>query len=229
MESRANEKVELLACQRCGNQSARRYQLLDFGGSESEQEFWLCVGCARQERKQLQAQSASTEGLTRQELIAELDRFFAASGVFDICARCHQQGTGCCPPTCRVMGKAGCDPNNKLGKTVFCATFVCSALLSAISECDPEVGRTLKWIKRELGSAEFHVYEMITRVPAEAREPVLPLMLPRRYPKLPSLNGQAIKEKLLALTEEVLKIRRIWREAEQQELAAVKLMAGQSE
>lgn len=217
-----------LACQQCGNPSARRYQLFEFAASESEQEFWLCVGCARQKRKQLQAQFASPEGLTRQELIAELDRFFADSGVFDICAGCHNQGTGCCPPTCRVMGKAGCDPNSKFGKTVFCATFVCSALLNAISECDPEVGRTLRWVKRELGEAEFHIYEMITRVPAEAREPVRPLALPRRYPKLPNLNGQTIKEKLLALTEEVLELRRIWREQEQQEIAAVNLKAGQS-
>ena len=60
------------------------------------------------------------------ELIVELDRFFAASGVFEICGKCHQQGTGCCPPTCRVMGTAGGDPNNKRGKTVFCAAFICS-------------------------------------------------------------------------------------------------------
>lgn len=220
MEGRTSERIEELACQRCGNHSARQYQLFDFGASESEQEFWLCVSCARQERKQLQAQSDSTEGLTRQELIAELDRFFAASGVFDICGGCHQQGTGCCPPTCRVMGTAGCDPNNKYGKTVFCATFVCSALLNAISECDPEVGRTLRWVKRELGEAEFHIYEMITRVPAEAREPIRPLILPRRYPALPNLNGEAIKEKLLALTEEVLEIRRRWHQEERRESPA---------
>lgn len=118
------------------------------------------------------------------------------------------------------MGTAGCDPNNKFGKTVFCTTFVCSALLNAISECDPEVGRTLRWVKRELGEAEFHIYEMITRVPAEAREPVRPLILPRRYPALPNLNGEAIKEKLLALTEEVLEIRRRWHEEERRESPA---------
>ncbi len=127
------------------------------------------------------------------------------------------------------MGAAGCDPNNKFGKTVFCATFVCSALLNAIAECDAETARTLKWIKSELGVAEFPIYEMITRVPAEAREPVRPLILPRRYPKPPDLSGEAIKEKLLALTDEVLELRRIWREQERQELTAVKLKAGQSE
>ncbi len=207
----------MLTCARCSKPDAHHYQLVSFGqpGELSEErEFLLCVRCARDERKRLQLKSEPVEGLTRNELIAELDQFFAASGVFDICARCHQQRTGCCPPTCRVMGKAGCDQNNKLGKTVFCATFVCSALLNAISECDPELGRTLRWVKRELGLAEFHIYEMITRVPAEAREPVRPLILPPRYPKPAGLNGETIKEKLLALTEEVLEIRRIWREQE---------------
>ena len=159
------------------------------------------------------------EGLTRQELIAELDRFFAAAGVFEICGRCHQQGTGCCPPTCRVMGAAGCDPANKFGKTVFCAAFVCSALLNAISECDAELGRTLKWIKRELGPVEFHIYEMITRVPADAREPLRPLALPKWYSKLAGLeDGGRIREALLSLTGEVLEIRRRWHEEEQHDL-----------
>src|SRR5262249_20574598 len=150
---------------------------------------------------------------------SELDRFFAASGVFDICGRCHQQGTGCCPPTCRVIGAAGCDPNNKRGKTVFCAAFVCSALLNAISECDPEIGLTLRWIKRELGPAEFHIYEMITRVPAEAREQVRPLALPRRYPRPKGLSelpedGGKMREKLAAMVDEVLALRRQWHELE---------------
>ncbi len=223
MKTLTRDTSEKQTCERCGNISARRYQDFNFDpldNTANEREFLLCVSCARHKRTQIQLQPASAIGFTRQELIGELDRFFAASGVFDICAGCHQQGTGCCPPTCRVMGKAGCDPNNKLGKTVFCATFVCSALLNAISECDPEVGRTLKWVKRELGIAEFHIYEMITRVPAEAREPVRPLALPVRYPKPPNLNGEAIKEKLLALTEEVLEIRRRWHEEERRESTA---------
>ncbi len=218
-------------CAHCEAETARLYQLIKFDAADqspNSEELFLCVRCARMERKRLQTQPETSEGVTRKELISLLDRFFAASGVFDICARCHQQGTGCCPPTCRVMGVAGCDPKNKFGKTVFCATFICSALLHAIAECDAETARTLKWIKRELGAAEFPIYEMITRVPAEAREPVRPLALPCRYPKPPDLNGEAIKEKLLALTEEVLELRRIWREQEQQELAAVKLKAGQS-
>src|SRR5262245_54605857 len=169
----------------------------------------LCARCARSERKRLKAEPDLEDGLTRGELIAALDRFFAASGVFDICRRCHEQGTGCCPPTCRVMGSAGCDPNNKYGKTVFCGAFICSALLNAISECSPDTGRTLKWVKTEVGSAEFPIYEMITRIPRQEREPLRPLALPRRYP-LPvggSLTGLAdgaeIKERLGALAPEV--------------------------
>ncbi len=174
----------------------------------------LCVRCARSLRRELQAAPEVAPGLTRSELIAALDGFFAASGVFDICGRCHAQGTGCCPPTCRVMGAAGCDPNNRYGKTVFCAAFVCSALLNAISECDPDVGRELKRIKNELGPAEFHIYEMITRVPADAREPVRPLTLPKTYPAPAALDGAKLRERLLALAEEVLEIRRRWRSQE---------------
>lgn len=216
----------LLNCTRCDVAGAHRYQFFTFAGLENltgefhdEQEFVLCVGCARQQRARLQAELDLSEGLTREELIAELDRFFAASGVFEICGRCHQQGTGCCPPTCRVMGTAGCDPANKFGKTVFCAAFVCSALLNAISECDPEIGRALKWIKRELGPAEFRVYEMITRVPSQAREPVRPLALPKRYPRPKGLeDGGQIREALLQLTDEVLDIRRQWHDQETREL-----------
>ena len=178
----------------------------------------MCAKCARDERKRLKARPDPDDGLTRQELIAALNRFFASSGALDICRRCHEQGTGCCPPTCRVMGAKGCDPNNKYGKTVFCAAFVCGALLYAISECDAEAARALKWVKTELGAAEFRIYEMITRVPAQARELVRPLALPRRYPQPAGLeNGVKIKDKLSALAPEVLEIRRRWRELERQE------------
>jgi hypothetical protein len=208
-------------CGVCGAGEARRYQLVDFckpNEPGDEREFILCVRCARAERKQLKARPDPDDGLTRQELIAALDRFFASCGAFDICRRCHEQGTGCCPTTCRVMGGQGCDPNNKYGKTVFCAAFVCGALLNAISECDAEAGRALKWLKTGLGAAEFHVYEMITRVPAQSREPVRPLALPRRYPQPAELeNGVKIKEKLRALAPEVLEIRRRWRAVELKE------------
>lgn len=228
------EQSEKLICKRCGVAEAHQYQLFTFAKLENangefhdECEFVLCVGCARQERTRLRAELEPDDGLTREELIAELDRFFAASGVFEICGRCHQQGTGCCPPTCRVMGAAGCDPDNKRGKTVFCAAFICSALLNAISECDPEIGRTLRWIKRELGPAEFHIYEMITRVPASAREPIRPLALPARYPKLEGLeDGQRIREKLLGLIEEVLEIRRRWAMQEVMESTGAKEKLG---
>lgn len=213
-----------LTCSRCGAPGVHRYQLISFsppGEPAEEHEFILCVQCAREERKRLSASPIEPElleGLTRQELIAELDSFFAASGVFEICGRCHAQGTGCCPPTCRVMGAAGCDPNNKRGKTVFCAAFVCSALLNAISECDPEIGRTLRWVKRELGPAEFRIYEMITRVPKEMGEPLRPLALPKHYPRPEDLdNGGRIREGLLSLTGEILEIRRRWHEQETRE------------
>ncbi|HKQ74671.1 MAG TPA: hypothetical protein VJ810_13350 [Blastocatellia bacterium] len=209
-------------CDGCGAGGARRYQLLGFGvfgEPGDERESQLCARCARAERKRLKAEPDPGDGVTREELIAALDRFFASSGVFDICRRCHEQGTGCCPPTCRVMGANGCDPNNKYGKTVFCATFVCGALLNAISECDAEASRALRWAKNELGVAEFRLYEMITRVPAEAREPVHQLTLPRRYPRAQGLEcGDKIKEKLSALANEVLEVRRRWRELERQEV-----------
>jgi hypothetical protein len=210
-----------IKCGVCGAGEAHCYQLVNFGKPNElgdEREFMLCVHCARSERKRLKAEPDPAAGLTRQELIAALDRFFASSGASDICRRCHEQGTGCCPPTCRVMGTQGCDPNNKYGKTVFCAAFVCGALLNAISECDAEAARALKWVKKELGVAEFRIYEMITRVPSPSREPVRPLALPRRYPRPDELeNGGKIKERLNALATEVLEIRRRWRELERQD------------
>ncbi len=202
-------------CQSCGAANARRYRLYTLaprGEPHEESDFVLCPRCARDERYQ----RAETPGeITRHELIAELDRFFAASGVLEICRRCHEQGTGCCPPTCRVIGSQGCDPNNKFGKTVFCAAFICSALLNAVSECDPEIGRILRWVKRDLGPAEFRIYQMITRVPATAREPVRQLALPRRYPHLVGLeDGTKIKAQLSELADEVLQLRRQWRRLE---------------
>jgi hypothetical protein len=208
-------------CMTCGVRAAKRYLLVDPGGPgdpTDEREFLLCARCARAERKRLAAQPPPAGGLTRGEFIEALDRFFASSAVFEVCRRCHEQGTGCCPPTCRVMGANGCDPNNRYGKTVFCGIFVCGALLNAISECDPETARALKRMKTELGAAEFHIYEMITRVPRREREPARPLALPRRYPQPVGLeNGGAIREKLLALAPEVLEIRRRWGQLERQE------------
>jgi hypothetical protein len=192
-----------------------------FGEPGDEREFQLCAWCARAERNRLNARpnnGGPDSELTRGEMIAALDRFFASSGVIDICRRCHEQGTGCCPTSCRMMGASGCDPNNEYGKTVFCASFVCGALLNAISECDAEAARALKWVKTEIGKAEFHIFEIITRVPSPSREPVRPLALPRLYPQPTALeNGYKIKDKLEALAHEVLEIRRQWRELELQE------------
>jgi hypothetical protein len=208
-------------CRSCSAGGAHRYQLVSFGKSgepSGEREFLLCARCARAERKRLKALPELEGARAREELIVELDRFFAASGVFDICRRCHEQGTGCCPPSCRVMGTRGCAPANKYGKPVFCAAFVCGALLSAITECDAETGRELKRIKSELGPAEFRVYEMVTRVPAKAREPVRPLVLPKTYPRPASLDGGKIRAGLSELADEVLAIRRRWRESEKREI-----------
>ncbi len=207
-------------CQRCGAAGAVRGQRFDpasYPAPARVAELQLCRRCLRRERRELPILPAprptrpvpAEQWLTRRELIARLDQFCAEAGLFEICARCHQQGTGCCPPTCRVMGTAGCDPRNRYGKTVFCAAFLCSALLNAIREIDPETGRILAWVKREIGPAEFHLYEMITRVPAAAREPEQPLQLPERYPA-PPLDGRAerIRAGLVALTAEILEIRR---------------------
>lgn len=170
----------------------------------------LCAKCARLRRHQPVSTSDLPPLLTRAELIALVDRFWHESGAGEICRRCHEQGTGCCPPMCRYLGAEGC-----LRKNVFCTGFVCSALLNAIAECDAETGRRLKWIKTQVGVAEFRLYEMVTRVPAVDREAVRPLTLPAAYPGPLRLDGASVKDKLLAMTGEVLEIRRCWHTEEQ--------------
>jgi hypothetical protein len=214
-------------CRICGIQPAhagQTFELAEYPGECTVTEIPLCAGCTRQMRRNEMRRdemrrelpvvvdsSGSTGHLTRHELIARLDRFFAAAGVFEICGACHRQGTGCCPPTCRVMGRNGCDPDNRYGKTLFCAAFICSALLNAIAEIDPETGRTLRWIKGQIGPTEYHIYEMITRVPAAAREPERPIRLPATYP-IPPLDGRGelIRESLISMSDEILEIRRNW-------------------
>lgn len=192
---------------------------------EVVEERWLCPRCARAARRARPSPHTSSPGmagalLSRRELIDRLDTFFAESGVHEICARCHRQGTGCCPPSCRVMGNAGCDPNHPTGKTVFCATFLCSALLNTISELDPALGRSLQQSKKVLGNPEFHLYQLITRVPRAERETEIPLRLPERYPLPEGLDrGPALRPALLALAEEVLAIRRLWQKEEQKEIS----------
>ena len=128
-------------------------------------------------------------------------------------AACHEQGTGCCPPSCRIIGPQGCAS----GKTLFCATFLCSALLNALSEADPDTGRLLKWLKREVGVTEWRVFQMFTRVPQSERDAERPLTLPQRYPDPGALDGERLKTMLAALAEEVLEMRRHWHVQEERE------------
>lgn len=220
-------------CQECQRPAARRYQ--DYAivpvatpgrfDLEVVEEGWRCPRCARAARRALPSPGASSPEvagplLSRRELIDRLDAFFAESGVHEICARCHRQGTGCCPPSCRVMGSAGCDPTHPTGKTVFCATFLCSALLNTISELDPALGRSLQQSKKVLGTPEFHLYQLITRVPRAERETEIPLRLPERYPLPEGLDrGPDLRPSLIALAEEVLAIRRLWQKEEREEIS----------
>jgi hypothetical protein len=194
-------------CEKCGGARARRYQTFGFeapGVPVDERHARLCVRCARAERRRLRLEGAAPEGLTRDEIIAELNRFFAASGVLEICRRCHEQGTGCCPPTCRSVTTTGCADK----KTLWCAGFVCGALLNAIAECEPETARALKWLKQSVGVTEFRLYEMKARVPSAHCEPERPLILPRRYPFPANLgDAEALRPKLESLAEEVLEVR----------------------
>ena len=54
------------------------------GEPSDEHEFVLCVRCAREARKRRQEEPASAESLTREELIAMLDRFAHAFAEFPI-------------------------------------------------------------------------------------------------------------------------------------------------
>lgn len=200
--------MQEVLCEQCGASGTRRYQRFEFeavGIPVDEQHRFLCVTCARGERRRVRTGDDESQGLTRDEIIAALNRFFDESGGLEICGRCHAQGTGCCPQSCRSLTPSGCADK----KTLWCAGFICSALLNAIAECDAEVGRTLKWLKQSVGVTEYRLYEMKARVPTAHREPERPLLLPRRYPFPQNLgDGKALAPKLSALAEEVLEIRR---------------------
>ena len=168
----------------------------------------LCRLCARKLRRELPLHPG--QRLARQTYIAELDRFWDESGASEICRRCHEQGTGCCPPMCRYVSASGCTRKN-----VFCTSFVCSALLNAVWDCDPEQGRILKALKKNPGHSEFRLYEMVTRVPAADREMVRPLQLAGDFPSLDGLNAKLLAERLPALENEILEIRKVWKRAEQ--------------
>lgn len=211
----------MASCEQCGAEGGVTFEACEFNPRTRErldQTFVLCVACARRKRRSEWSAVSQADGLTRAELIERLDRFFLTSGIFDICGRCHAQGTGCCPPTCRVLGKQGCDQNNKYGKTIFCGTFICGALLTAIAECSPEIARSLQWLKREVGPVEFRVYEMISRTPSRGRATERILALPQSYPRLSELDdGAGLKQNLLRLADEVLAIRRQWKKEENED------------
>jgi hypothetical protein len=94
---------------------------------------------------------------------------------------------------------------------------VCSALLLAVEECDPEVARKLKWARREVGPSEYRLYELLTRVPAPHREPERMLAAPKSLPGPIALDGARIHDRLLELTGNVLELRRRWSVQEQLE------------
>ena len=199
-------------CQSCASPKARQYELyslLRVGEHTEPKIILLCVKCARDGRRKHTFDSEpSAENFSRTDLIGELDRFWNESGAGEICRQCHEQGTGCCPPMCRNLSANGCRQKN-----VFCTGFTCSALLNAISECDAETGRTLKWIKQNAAVTEFRLYEGVTRVPPVDRENKRPFTLKNQFPKI-ILQGEAIKEQLQNLSDEVLEIRRIWSKEE---------------
>ena len=224
-----NQK-QSLPCQTCGANEARLYELYSFsavGEPIEPEQNRLCVKCARRERQSIQETRAAQlrnpgcptqNQMTRAKLIAALDRFWVESGAGEICRRCHEQGTGCCPPMCRHLGAEGC-----VKKNVFCTSFVCSALLNAIAECDSDTGRLLKWVKRNPGVTEFRIYEMVTRVPAIDREQARPLAVPDHYPEPLKLVGEQIKDNLLALTAEVLEVRRRWHREELEQVGGARV------
>lgn len=215
-EQERNCVGSMATCEECGAETGVKFEACEFAQGRherSDQIFILCVACARKKRRTELPILTYAVGLTRAALIAQLDHFFLTSGIFEICSRCHAQGTGCCPPTCRVLGDRGCDQNNKYGKTIFCSAFICSALLNALAECNAQIARKLHWLKREVGPVEFRIYEMISRTPACERETERILTLPQSYPHIEELNdGTALKQNLLQLADEVLSIRRQWKE-----------------
>jgi hypothetical protein len=208
-----------LICADCGGESARLYEERTFGGTGEPARVLrlpLCVGCARARRRDQGEQTGAglhQPGVTREELMFQLEEFFSLSGALEICARCHAQGTGCCPAPCRSLSVNGCRR-----KTLWCSAFVCSALINAVSELDPEAGRELRWLRREAAPAEYRVFEIVSRAPAERREDIRPLRLPPSYPQPRHIvNGARFRAGLTALAEEVLEVRRTWRRIEETE------------
>ncbi|MBX3279530.1 MAG: hypothetical protein KF868_16120 [Acidobacteria bacterium] len=207
-----------LICADCGGEPAHLYEERAFDGTGEPARVLrskLCAACARARRRDHQqtGEDLHQPGATREELMFQLEEFFSLSGALEICARCHAQGTGCCPAPCRSLSVDGC-----LRKTLWCSAFVCSALINAVSELDPEAGRELRWLRREVAPAEYRVFEFVSRAPADMREDIRPLRLPPRYPQpLHIVNGARFRPGLSALAEEVLEVRRAWRSIEETE------------
>jgi len=140
----------------------------------------------------------------RQRFLDELDGFFERSGMLEICARCHAQGTGCCPSGCRRLTSTGCRQ-----KTVWCGAFVCSAMLGALRECSPETSRMLTLLKDEVGPGEWRLFELVSRTPGDERDEERHVTVSAEFPELSGLgNAEAIRPKLLDLAEEILELRR---------------------
>ena len=194
-----------MLCENCGHKEGFEFE--EPALSDEPAKRVLCRLCARKIRRQLPLHPDQLEA--RASYIAGLDQFWEESGAAEICRRCHEQGTGCCPPMCRYVTASGCRRKN-----VFCTSFVCSALLNAIWDCDPEQGRLLRGYKKSPGHSEFRIYEMVTKVPAADREGVRPLNLAGVFPVLDGLDAGRVASKLPGLAEEVLEIRRVWKNAE---------------
>lgn len=190
-------------CQDCGNPGARRYVFWLFqSASEPANQIRkaLCHDC----RKSLTARENESRNADRLRFLASLDEFFAQSGVLEICAQCHAQGTGCCPSSCRRKTAEGCTQ-----KIVWCGTFLCSALLGALKECSPETAKMFSWLKKEVGPGEWRLFELVSRVPAVEHDAERHIPLSTRYPAVDELNNAvAVRQKLRALTGEILELRR---------------------
>ena len=190
-------------CQNCGKPGARAHVFWTFrrpGELSDQVRRTLCRGC----RNSLSTERNEAHRNDRQRFLRQLDHFFEESGALEICARCHAQGTGCCPSGCRRLTPAGCSQ-----KILWCGTFICSALLGALWECSPEAARLFTWLRKEVGAGEWHLYELVTRMPASEREAERHVLVSSEFPSVEELgNAAAFKLKLASLTDEILEIRR---------------------
>lgn len=200
-------------CQDCGKPGARWYVFWLFpnpGEPATQIRKILCHDC----RKSLTDGENGRRNADRLRFIASLDEFFEQSGVLEICAQCHAQGSGCCPASCRRLTPEGCSQ-----KIVWCGTFLCSALLGALRECSPESARMFDRLKKEVGVGEWRLFELVSRLPAAEQDAERYIPLSTRYPAIDKLNNAvAIRPKLAALTDEILELRRAQHSSESQNI-----------